>query len=92
MQSAARRLPRPELEAHVFEELADDQQLEFVEERTDTDIAELIACMETDDAYDLTVVPVLDDEERPIGVVTVDDILELLLQPRGGRFGIFGGS
>ena len=42
--------------------------------------------------YDLTVVPVLDDEERPIGVVTVDDILELLLPPPGRRFGIFGGS
>jgi CBS domain-containing protein len=209
----------PELEADVFEELADDQQLEFVEERSDTDIAELIARMETDDAadliaqldedrrgrvldllpvvqqrrlrtllgyepmtagglmspevatvytqatqaeaidrirraaapsealawifvinvhrryrgavslvdlvraepdtpitdlvthsrrvktdaeleevartmtdYDLTVVPVLDDEERPIGVVTVDDILELLLPPPGRRFGIFGGS
>jgi CBS domain-containing protein len=42
--------------------------------------------------YDLTVVPVLDDQERPIGVVTVDDILELLLPPPGRRFGIFGGS
>ncbi len=209
----------PELEADVFEELADDQQLEFIEERSDTDIAELIARMETDDAadliaqldeerrgrvldllpvvqqrrlrtllgyepmtagglmipelvavysqatqaetldrvrraaaptealawifvtnfhrryrgavslvdlvraepdtaiadllthsrsvransgleevartmtdYDLTVVPVLDDQERPIGVVTVDDILELLLPPPGRRFGIFGGS
>ena len=209
----------PELEADVFEELADDQQLEFLEERSDTDIAELIARMETDDAadliaqldeerrglvldllpvvqqrrlrtllgygpmtagglmspelvavysqatqaetldrvrraaapsealawifvtnihrryrgavslvdliradpetpitdllthsrrvktdtdledvartmtdYDLTVVPVLDDEERPIGVVTVDDILELLLPPPGRRLGIFGGS
>jgi len=42
--------------------------------------------------YDLTVVPVLDDQEHPIGVVTVDDILELLLPPPGRRFGIFGGS
>jgi CBS domain-containing protein len=42
--------------------------------------------------YDLTVIPVLDDQDRPIGVVTVDDILELLLPPPGRRFGIFGGS
>ena len=209
----------PELEADVFEELADEQQLEFLEDRSTTEIAELVARMETDDAadlvaqledeqqsrvldllpviqqrrlrtllgyepmtagglmspelvavytqatqaealdrirravapseslawlfvinthrryrgavslpdliraepdvlvtdlvshqrsvrvdaeledvaramtdYDLTVVPVLDDDERPIGVITVDDILELLLPPPGRRFGIFGGS
>ncbi len=209
----------PELEADVFEELADEQQVEFLEHRDDTEVAELVARMETDDAadllaqleedtrsrvldllpviqqrrlrtllgyepmtagglmspefvavytqatqaealdrirraaapseslawmfvinthrryrgavslpdliraepdalltdlvshhrsvrvdaeledvaramtdYDLTVVPVLDDEERPIGVITVDDILELLLPPPGRRFGIFGGS
>jgi hypothetical protein len=32
------------------------------------------------------------DEERPLGVVTVDDILELLLPPPGLRFGLFAGS
>jgi Mg/Co/Ni transporter MgtE len=209
----------PELEADVFEELADEQQLKLIEDRDDTDIAELVVRMETDDAadlvsqldeerrdrilellpdvqrrrlrtllgfepmtagglmspdfvamysqatqpealdrvrraaapsdsltwvfmisghrryrgavslpdllradpeatiadlithscsvkadaeledvarlmtdYDLTVVPVLDDEERPIGVVTVDDVLELLLPPPGRRSGIFGGQ
>jgi CBS domain-containing protein len=41
--------------------------------------------------YDLTVVPVLDDAERPIGVITVDDVLELIIPPSGRRFGIFGG-
>lgn len=41
--------------------------------------------------YDLTVVPVVDDEERPLGVVTVDDVLELVL-PKGWRrrFGLLG--
>ncbi len=41
--------------------------------------------------YDLTVVPVVDDEERMLGVITVDDVLELVL-PRGWRrrFGVMG--
>ncbi|MBS1879079.1 MAG: magnesium transporter [Actinobacteria bacterium] len=41
--------------------------------------------------YNLTAVPVLDDEERVIGVVTVDDVLEVLL-PKGWRrrFGLLG--
>jgi CBS domain-containing protein len=209
----------PELEADVFEELGDQHQLEFVEDRDDTEIAELIARMETDDAadllaqldderrnrvvdllpavqqrrlrtllgyepmtagglmspefvalytqatqeealdrvrkaaapsealawifvinthrryrgavslpdliraapdvplvelvshqrsvrtgtelddvaramtdYDLTAIPVLDDAEHPIGVITVDDILEMLIPPPGRRFGLFGGS
>lgn len=209
----------PELEADVFEELADDQQLEFVEDRSDGEIAELAARMETDDAadllaqfdddrrarilailpgvqqrrlrmllgyepttagglmspdfivvdahamqvevldrvrravgpgeglawifvvsshrryrggvslpdlvraddatvvndlvshrtsvtpdaeldeiaramtdYDLTVVPVLDDQDRPIGVITVDDVLELIIPPPERRLGLFGGG
>jgi len=43
--------------------------------------------------YDLTVIPVVDDQERLIGVVTVDDVLELIL-PEGWRrsFGVFGGE
>jgi len=41
--------------------------------------------------YDLTVVPVLDDAERPVGVITVDDVLELVIPPPGRRFGVFGG-
>jgi CBS domain-containing protein len=41
--------------------------------------------------FDLTVVPVVDGENRLLGVVTVDDVLELVL-PRGWRrqFGLFG--
>ena len=34
--------------------------------------------------YDLTVVPVVDEEEQLLGVITVDDVLELVL-PRGWR-------
>lgn len=57
--------------------------------RADAELEDVARLM-TD--YDLTVIPVLDDEERPIGVMTVDDILELLLPPPGRRFGIFGRS
>jgi CBS domain-containing protein len=41
--------------------------------------------------YNLTAAPVLDREERMIGVVTVDDVLEVLL-PKGWRrrFGLLG--
>ena len=52
----------PELEADVFEELADDQLLEFVEDRRDEEIAELVARMETDDAADL--LAQFDDDRR----------------------------
>ena len=56
--------------------------------RPDADLEEVARLM-TD--FDLTVVPVVDDEQRLIGVVTVDDVLELVL-PRGWRrqFGLFG--
>jgi Mg/Co/Ni transporter MgtE len=56
--------------------------------RPDADLEEIARLM-TD--YDLTVVPVVDDQERLLGVVTVDDVLELIL-PRGWRrqFGLFG--
>jgi Mg/Co/Ni transporter MgtE len=48
-----------------------------------------IARLMTD--YDLTIVGVVDDEQRLQGVVTVDDVLELVL-PRGRRrrFGLDG--
>ena len=41
--------------------------------------------------YNLTAAPVVDAEERMIGVVTVDDVLEVLL-PKGWRrrFGLLG--
>ena len=42
--------------------------------------------------YDLAVVPVVDGEERPIGVVTVDDVLEVLLASPSRRLGIVDGS
>jgi CBS domain-containing protein len=56
--------------------------------RPDAELEEVARLM-TD--YDLTVVPVVDAEERLLGVVTVDDVLELVL-PRGWRrqFGLFG--
>jgi CBS domain-containing protein len=43
----------PELEADLFEELEDKHQLEFVEERSDAEIAQLLGRMEADDAADL---------------------------------------
>jgi CBS domain-containing protein len=56
--------------------------------RPDADLEEVARLM-TD--FDLTVVPVVDDQERLLGVITVDDVLELVL-PRGWRrqFGLFG--
>jgi CBS domain-containing protein len=58
--------------------------------RPDSDLEEVARTM-TD--YDLTAVPVVDDQDRMIGVVTVDDVLELIL-PEGWRrnFGVFGGE
>jgi Mg/Co/Ni transporter MgtE len=52
---------------------------------------EEVARLMTD--YDLTVAPVVDEQERMLGVITVDDVLELVL-PRGWRrrFGLFGES
>jgi CBS domain-containing protein len=47
----------------------------------DADVEEIARLM-TD--YDLTVVPVVDEREMVLGVVTVDDVLELVL-PRGWR-------
>jgi CBS domain-containing protein len=56
--------------------------------RADADTEEVARLM-TD--YDLTVVAVTDDQERLVGVITVDDVLELVL-PRGWRrrFGLYG--
>jgi len=54
----------------------------------DADLDEIVRAM-TD--YDLTIVPVLDDA-RPIGIITVDDVLELIAPPPGRGFNIFGGS
>jgi CBS domain-containing protein len=56
--------------------------------RADAELEEVARLMAD---FDLTVVAVVDDEARMIGVVTVDDVLEVLL-PKGWRrqFGIFG--
>ena len=64
-----------------------ERPLEEIAERepvwvgTDADIPE-IARMMTD--YNLVMLPVLDGEERMVGVITVDDVLELTL-PSGWR-------
>ena len=55
----------------------------------DADLDEIVRTM-TD--YDLTIVPVVDNDERPIGIITVDDVLELIAPPPGRGFNIFGGS
>jgi len=55
----------------------------------DADLDEIVRAM-TD--YDLTIVPVLDDNQGPIGIITVDDVLELIAPPPGRGFNIFGGS
>jgi len=56
--------------------------------RTDADLEEVARLM-TD--FDLTVAPVVDDSQRLLGVITVDDVLEIVL-PRGWRrnFRVFG--
>jgi CBS domain-containing protein len=60
------------------------------EVRPDADLEEVARLM-TD--FDLTVVPVVDEEQRVLGVITVDDVLEIVL-PRGWRrnFNVFGDS
>ena len=51
-----------ELEADVFEELDDQHQREFLEDRPDEQVAEILARMAPDDAAD--VVGELDEERR----------------------------
>ncbi|MHB8469685.1 MAG: magnesium transporter MgtE N-terminal domain-containing protein [Gaiellaceae bacterium] len=58
----------PDLEADVFEELGGQHRLEFLEDRSDGEIAGLLARMEADDAADLVLeLP----EERREGVVAL---------------------
>ncbi len=52
----------PELEADLFEELEAPHQREFLDERSDEDIAAVLARMESDDAADLVLE--LDEERR----------------------------
>ncbi len=51
-----------ELEADVFEELDDQHQREFLEDRSDAEVAEILARMAPDDAAD--VIGELDEERR----------------------------
>ena len=51
-----------ELEADVFEELDDQHQVEFIEERSDAEVAQVLARMAPDDAADL--VEELDEPRR----------------------------
>ena len=60
----------PELEADVFEELEDGHQLEFVEERSDAEIAALLGRMETDDAADLVLQLPEERREDVIGLLS----------------------
>jgi CBS domain-containing protein len=60
----------PELEADVFEELDENHQLEFVEDRTDEEIAELLGRMETDDAADLVLQLSEERREDVIGLLS----------------------
>jgi bifunctional DNA-binding transcriptional regulator/antitoxin component of YhaV-PrlF toxin-antitoxin module len=59
----------PELEADLFEELEAGHQVEFLEDRTDAEIAAVLARMESDDAADL--LGELAEERR-------EDVLDLL--------------
>jgi CBS domain-containing protein len=60
----------PEREADVFEELEDSHQREFVEDRSDAEIAELLARMESDDAADLVLQLPEDRREEVIGLLS----------------------
>jgi CBS domain-containing protein len=60
----------PEREADVFEELEESHQLEFVEDRSDDEIAELLARMETDDAADLVLQLPEERREDVIGLLS----------------------
>jgi Mg/Co/Ni transporter MgtE len=67
----------------VLDELADHDPVSV---GTGADLTEVARTM-TD--YNLVMLPVLDEDERMVGVVTVDDVLELML-PAGWRrrFGV----
>ncbi len=65
---------------------------DFLPPRVGVDVGlEEVARVMTD--YDLTVVPVVDEREQIMGVVSVDDVLEMVL-PRGWRrrFDVLGGE
>ena len=67
----------------AVEDLAEHEPVSV---KTGADLPEVARTM-TD--YNLVMLPVLDDDERVVGVITVDDVLELTL-PTGWRrrFGV----
>jgi CBS domain-containing protein len=54
-----------ELEADVFEELDDEHQLEFLDARSDREVASVLARMASDDAADL-LLEIKQDRRRPV--------------------------
>jgi CBS domain-containing protein len=62
----------PELEADVFEELEASHQREFLEQRPDEEIADVLARMESDDAVDLLLE--LEEERRGAVVELLPDV------------------
>jgi Mg/Co/Ni transporter MgtE len=64
------------LRAPPEEPVAQVATTDLVHVHTDADITEVARLM-TD--YNLTMLPVLDGDDKPVGVVTVDDVLELTL-------------
>ena len=60
----------PEREADLFEELEDQHQREFVEDRDDAAIADLLARMEADDAADLVLQLPEERREPVIGLLS----------------------
>ena len=57
-----------ELEADVFEELDDEHQVEFLKERSDQEVAAVLARMASDDAADLLLEI---DQDRRIPVLNL---------------------
>ena len=54
-----------ELEADVFEELDDEHQLEFLDERSDQEVAAVLSRMASDDAADL-LLEIKQERRRPV--------------------------
>jgi len=70
----------PELTADVFEELEPEHQVEFLETRSDTEAAQLLAHMAPDDAADL--LNELDQASRVfINIVACNQVVDAMTQP-----------
>ncbi|MBQ8503160.1 MAG: magnesium transporter [Clostridia bacterium] len=68
-----RRLLLNEEDTHLTEIMSDDEQLIFV--RTMDDQEEVAAIAKK---YDLLSVPVVDKEDRLVGIITIDDIVDII--------------